>query len=58
VLRQILPEDNPAKIHTKAQVYAQRDPNKPVFAREISLFNYHPGGRGNDRNLYRRYKNN
>jgi len=58
VLRQILPEDNPAKIHTKAQVYAQPDPNKPVFAGEISLFDYHPGGWGNDWNLYWRYENN
>jgi hypothetical protein len=58
MLRQILPEDNPPKIHTKAQIYAQADANKPVFAGEISLFNYHPGGRGNDRNLYWRYKNN
>jgi hypothetical protein len=56
VLRQILPEDNHSKIHTKAQIYAQADANKPVFAGEISLFNYHPGGRGNDRNLYWRYK--
>jgi hypothetical protein len=58
VLRQILPEDNHSKIHTKAAIYAKPGTNKPVFAGEISLFNYHPGGRGNDRNFDWRCENN
>jgi len=58
VLSQILPEDNHSKIHTRAAIYAQVDANKPVFAGEISLFNYHPGGRGNDRNFDWRCENN
>jgi hypothetical protein len=58
VLRQILPEENRPKIHTNASIPAQAGGDNPVFAGEISLFNYHPSSWGNNRNLYWRYENN
>jgi len=58
VLRQILPEENRPKIHTNASIPAQTGGDNPVFAGEISLFNYHPSGWGNNWYFYWRYKNN